>query len=60
MSTPMTLLTVLQLCTKTTGSYNRHWTTSVGNGSKIFDPNVDHLVIQTGLVEYIYVCDSLY
>ena len=27
---------------------------------EVFGPNVDHSVIQTGLVEYKYVCDSLY
>ena len=51
------------LCTQITGSYNR--VIGVGNGSKKFDcevfgPNVDNSVIQTGLVEYKYVCDSLY
>ena len=27
---------------------------------EVFGPNVDNSVIQTGLVEYKYVCDSLY
>ena len=30
------------------------------NSTEVFGPNVNHSVIQTGLVEYKYVCDSLY
>ena len=60
-----TVPVVFKLCTKTTWSYMSDSSTCVGNGSKKFDfevfgPNVDHSVIQTGLVEYKYVCDSLY